>query len=128
MTDADADERMISFSLPESLVDDGIAMLKSWHDGVYEHLRMSEGFLLSDILREMGYDDLAYSIVRSVWYGEEVDERDDEPWVNGHGSRKSDDDVTYEDRFERERAEQFVFDPRRDWTYEGETDGTARTV
>lgn len=99
---------------------DAARMVRYWSSvEVLHHLNMSEGFTLAALFASLGEDDTASHIIREVWEGEDDACRDPLPWANGHGSRKTETAVSYEDRYEREGDERFTFDPRLD--YEAET-------
>lgn len=87
-------------------------MLLGWDGSVYGTMNMTEGMILSDLFASLGRSEVAEHIARSVWEAEDETEVDPLPWANGHGSRKTDKAVTFEDRFERMGMEQFRFTPR----------------
>ncbi|MBF4570886.1 hypothetical protein ITJ57_19130 [Plantibacter sp. VKM Ac-2880] len=96
---------------PDTL-DQACDMFLEWDRSVYGTMNVAEGMILSDLLASLGRPDVAEHIARSVWKAEDETEADPLPWANGHGSRKTEQAVTFEDRYERMGMEQFHFTPR----------------
>lgn len=94
-----------------NVVDQACEVLLEWDGSIYGAMNMTEGMILSDLFASLGRPDVAEHIARSVWTAEGT-EADPLPWANGHGSRKTEQAITFEDRYERMGMEQFHFTPR----------------
>lgn len=67
-------------------------MIGEWtSEDVLGTLSMNEGFILADLLTQLGAANTGTHILREVWEGETDGDRDPLPWVNAAGNRMTGD-------------------------------------